>query len=376
MRALLLIVGFAVAPLVLAADSAAGDGVEHDVGGNRFGAGSVVEVTAPVGGDAFLAGGEVTLAAPVEGNAFVTGGHVDVRGPIGKALYAAGGSVTLEGRVGRDAHVAAASIEVARGAELKGKVWLAGRGVTVAGTIDGYLHLAGADVSLNGTVDGDAEIAAEHIEIGPQAHVTGRLRYRSPHEPSVAAGASLAGGLVALPEEQARGYWLGSHRPWRNLDRGVPFGGALVLGVLLLLLAPEFLAEASRIVRGDWPAAVGVGFAVLVGVPIATVLMFITLIGIPAGLLSIALYAATLLVGYVVGAVALGDLALARLAPARADSVLWRMLALLAVLIAFAIVRGVPLIGPLAVFIVFLSGVGALLLRILGHVRGAAPRAA
>lgn len=377
MRTLLVVTCLAASPLVLADDEPADDVIEHSIGAERFAAGGSVELKSEVAGDAFLAGGDVSVHAPIAGDAFVAGGHVDVYDAIGKGLYVAGGSVLLAGSVGRGARVAGASIEVAPGAMLKGTVWLAGRTLTMAGNVAGHLHLAGQDVELNGTVDGDAEIAAEHIAIGPQARVSGHLRYRSPRAPTIAPGASLAGGVESLAGR--RGHWYSqgtAPHPFRYLGSGLSFGSALALGALLLLIAPAFMAGASRIVRSEWPAALGIGVAVLVGVPIGIVVLFLTLIGIPAGLLAIALYAAVLLLGYVIGAVAVADLGLAKLAPNRVDGVGWRILALLFALLALGLVRHVPLLGALTALLVFLSGVGALALRTFGHGRAAAPPSA
>jgi hypothetical protein len=373
MRVLVLIACLATAPLAQAADRD-DDSVDQTVGSSRIRAGASVQLTEPVVGNVYLAGGDVTVAAPVTGSAYISGGHVDVQDSIGKGLYAAGGSLLVDATVGHGAHLAGGSVEVARTAKLKGKVWLAGSSVTMDGGVDGALTMMGADVTLNGTVDGDAEIAAERIEIGPQAQVTGHLRYRSAREPTIAASANVAGGIEALPEHRGRWFWHeGPHRFFRSAGTGLSFGSALVLGVLLLVIAPAYLAATSRVVRAEWPTAAGVGAAVLVGVPIGIVFLFITIIGIPAGLLALAVYALVLLLGYIVGAVAVGDLALARVAQARADVLGWRLLALIATLAAFGILRHVPLLGPLGVFLVFLCGVGALTLRIFGHGRSVTP---
>ena len=103
----------------------------------------------------------------------------------------------------------------------------------------------------------------------------------------------------------------------------------------------------------------------LIAVPIIAAVLIITLIGIPLGLLAIALYFAVLLLGHIVAAVALGDYALGRWLPARAGAGLWRVLGFLAALAALWLVRHVPLVGGLVAMLVFLVGVGALSLRVL-----------
>lgn len=365
LRRLCLMLLLASAPLAAAtAESADDDSVEHSLGADRFAAGRAVSLDAAIGGDAFAAGGRVTVDAPVGGDAFLAGGQVEVRGPVDKGLYAAGGVVVASGSVRHNARLAGGTVEVTPGARFGGGLSMAGRTLSFAGHTDGYLQMAGRDVTVSGTVGGDAEISAARIEIGPGARIAGKLRYRSDREPLLAAGAEVAGGLERLPGAYRAWSWRdGAHHALRGVGRGLWFSGTFVLGVLLLLLAPGYLAATSRVGRVEWPLCLGVGFSVLIGVPVAAVLLFITLIGIPVGLLALALYAVVLLLGHVVAAVALGDYALGRWAPARAGAPGWRVLGLLGALVALGLVRYVPLVGGLVAMLVFLAGVGALCLQ-------------
>jgi hypothetical protein len=365
LRSLALLALLAVAPLA-AADSepADADSVEHSVGSDHFAAGRAINLAAAVDGDAFAAGGRVTLDGPVAGDAFLAGAHVEVRGPIDKGLYAAGAFVIASGRVRHNARLVGGTVEVTPGAHVGGGVSMAGRTLSFAGATDGYLQMAGRDATVSGSVGGDVEVSAARIEIGPGARIAGKLRYRSDREPVIAAGAAIGGGLERLPGPARAWTWReGAHRALHGVGRGIWFSGSFVLGVLLLLLAPGYLADTSRVAAAEWPLCLGVGFGILVAVPVAAVLLVVTLIGIPLGLLAIALYAVVLLLGHVVAAVAVGDYALGRWAPARAAAARWRVLALLAALVALALVRQVPLLGGLAVLLVFLAGVGALSLR-------------
>ena len=250
---------------------------------------------------------------------------------------------------------------------------MAGQSLSFAGTADGYVQMAGRNATVSGTVGGDLEISAARIEIGPGARVGGKLRYRSDREPVIATGAVIGGGLERLPGSLHAWTWReGGHHALQGVGRGIWFSGSLVLGILLLLLAPAFLASTSRQAASEWPLCLGVGFGILIAVPVAAVLLLITLIGIPLGLLAFALYAVVLLLGHIVAAVAVGDYALGQWLPARAGAVGWRVLGFLGALVALSLVRHVPIVGGLLALFVFLAGVGALCLR---AVRPAPPAA-
>ena len=360
MRSLILIAYLAAAPAVLAATGGE-QTVEHASAGHHFSAGPDVELGDAIDGDAYAVGARVALAAPVAGQAVLGGGQVEVSGQVARGLFAVGGTVVVSGTVHGDADLAGGTVELTPAAKIGGNVTMQGGRLTMAGATDGRLRMTGGDAVMNGTVAGDAEITAGHIEIGREARIAGTLRYRSEQEPVIAAGAQLLGGLQHLPAAPFSGSWReGARHALHGTGGAIWPTGSFVIGALLLLILPGFLRDTSTLAVGEWGRNLGIGFAVVVAVPVAVILLFVTLIGIPLGLLTIAFYVALLLLGYLVGAVALGDFVLGRLAPARAAAIGWRVLALLAVLIALGIVRRVPLVGGWVLSLVFLVGVGAL----------------
>ncbi|HXQ32018.1 MAG TPA: polymer-forming cytoskeletal protein [Steroidobacteraceae bacterium] len=364
MRAVILAVGLAAAMPALA-QTATGEAVaESTIGSDRFAAGSSVEVSEPVAGDAVLTGGEVTVEAPVAGGVVAAAGHIDIQAPVAKSLYAVGGSVTVSSTVRHDAWLLADTIDITPAAKIVGAASFAGRTVTLAGTVEGPVQIAARDVAINGLITGDVEVSARRVEIGPQALIGGRVRYHGNTAPQVAPGAQIGGGLEKLSTRAAHFGWHDrARRATSEAGHGLWFGGSFMIGILMLLIGPAFMSDTSGIARREWAQSLGLGFLVLVMVPVVVLMLFITLIGIPVGLVAIAVYAAVLMLGYVCGATAVGDLALERLAPTRSALVGWRILALLGALAALAILRHVPLVGSLAVFAVFLGGVGALTQR-------------
>ena len=77
--------------------------------------------------------------------------------------------------------------------------------------------------------------------------------------------------------------------------------GTLACGALLLAAAPRFtVATADRIRSPPW-RALGLGLALVLGVPLLAMLLAVTLLGIPLALLVLSLYPLMLLVGFLVG---------------------------------------------------------------------------
>jgi cytoskeletal protein CcmA (bactofilin family) len=364
------------ATLVAAAGLAAGAALAADeargsFGDDRYVAGDDVMLEEDVAGDALVVGGRSEVAGRVGGDALVTGGTVDVRGEIDEDVYAAGGDVRIEATVRGNLRAAGGSVSLEPTGRVEGNVTLAGGNVDVYGRVGGGLQAFGGRIRIDGEVAGDVEAASDNVRIGPDARIGGKLLYRGPGKPEVADGAVIAGGV-----EKQRRAWKeispesGIGRVATGVMRALWFAGVLLLGVLFVALFPAFSREAAATVRSDALASVGLGLALLVAVPVVAVVLFITIVGIPLGFAALLGYALLLMLGYMTGALALGDLILARAKPEEARAAGWRILFLVLALVLIALVRRIPAVGELAVFVLFLAGFGAFVLRALRGYRG------
>ena len=134
-----------------------------DVKGILFEAGNTV-TSAGFSEYAFVAGNTVSFAGENSGDAFVGGNAVSFSGSCGRDLAIAGNSVDIRGTVGRD------------------------------------LLAGGRSVSISGHVGGDVTLAAEEIRISDNAEIEGILRYNS--SAKISAPADLLAAAVVYEDNQ------------------------------------------------------------------------------------------------------------------------------------------------------------------------------
>lgn len=375
-RCSVLAVGCLLAAGGVAAGSREDDGdddhrpVEARVGADHYAAGGRVRIDAPVAGDAIAAGGSVDQGADVAGDAVLAGGTVEVRGRVGDDLYAAGGTVRVDGAVAESARVVGGTVTVGRQARFGGGGAVAGGQVRFDGAAARVLYLAGGNVRFDGEAAGDVIVAGREVEIGPQARIAGTLTVRSASAPRVADGARIDGGMrherVEVPQPPA-----GTVKVVGGTLFAAWVVGLLLLGVLLIAVLPGFVRRTGEALRQRPLASAGLGFALLVGVPVGAVLLMVTVIGIPVGLLALAAYFPLLLLGYLAAVVAAGDAALARVRPG-ASGLRARAVAFGIALVVFALAARIPWIGPWIGLGLLLLGLGALTLS-LARTRAGAP---
>jgi hypothetical protein len=259
-------------------------------------------------------------------------------------------------------HAAGGKLRVPRGANLRGDVTLAGGSIDVEGDVGGDLQTYGESIYVNSVILGDLRLAGQDIRIGPDTRVAGRLEYRSGGQFVMDPKAQVAQGVLQLDSDDHGWFRKDGHRSSRG-GRTMFSIGVLVLGTLLILGLPAFSREAASTIRREWWQSAGVGCVMLIGVPLAAVILMVTIIGIPLALMMVFGYMVLLMLGYVIAAIFVGDFALERLGGDRVKSVGWRALFLLLALILLSIVRHMPLIGGLAVALLFVAGIGAFTIR-------------
>jgi hypothetical protein len=318
-----------------------------------------------VGGDALAAGGRVSLQSSVAGDAVVAGGELQLDGEVGQDLYAAGGQIRVNGRVSGGARLAGGDVWVQSDARIDEGLSAAGGRVAVDGTVNGYAQVAGGSIRIDGYVAGDVEAAGGELSVGPTAVIDGTLTFRGPRPATVAPGAKLSGGVVNVTQEWDE--W------WKapvllGVIALVWLVGWAVVGVLLLLLLPGPTRRVTSTVLRRPGGSALTGLIALVLVPVVLTVLALTLIGIPLALLGLLLYLALLPLGYLAGVAAIGDWALARWAdPQSRERAGRRVVAFLLTLLIVGILIQIPLLGWLGGMLIWVAGIGALLLVLSGR---------
>ncbi len=325
---------------------------DDDLGG-VFAAGETVELAAPTREDALLAGRRVEVRASVGDDAYLAGQSVDVSAPVAGRVVAAGEFVTLDAR-----------------AATGGGVRLFGRRVEVAGTVAGDSWIAAESVRLAGTFGGDVTVTAKTVDIDADARFDGMLVTRAPEEPAVP-------DAVAPPERRRYETWQpedwewGPPGPWRALF-GMALGAVvvfplslLVAGGILLAAAGGLMDRIAAIGRARPGASIGAGLVTLAVWAVAALLLLMTLIGAPLGILLTLALPLIVMLGYVAGALALALGAWISLGRALPGG-LGRFGLLALALFVLAIVGLIPIAGFIVGVLVTLAGLGATALALRG----------
>ena len=341
------------------------DSVSKQFGSDYVGAGGSLNLTDPVAGDAMLAGGQVATAGQVKGDLVAVGGEVSIGGSVGDDLYAAGGEVQVDAIVAGNARVAGGDVALGPATTVAGGVSLTGGRIRFEGNAQEYLHASGASVRIDGVVQGDAEVHAEEVDIGPNTRIDGKLVVHSAREPTLPAGAQIAGGIEFHQADV--GHYVDEHENAQDV-RTVAHGvgsflwmlGVFVAGTLFMFAFPAYSNRAAQWIGKEPLRSLGLGFVILVSLPVLVVLLLVTIIGIPLALIVLMLYLLLLFLGWVTAAMFVGQKLLGFMRSDTVPSTRWKLFALLLAVLGLWLVGLVPVIGGWMRFAALLLGIGAL----------------
>lgn len=283
--------------------------------------------------DLTVFGGTVIIDGTVDGDLTVFAGTVHINGQVTGSVSAVGGTIVIDGAVAEGVQVAAGTVTIASNA------------------IVDSLSAGAGTVNIHGRVWGDVNVGAGTITLGETSVIDGDLTYGGDLQRF--EGATVHGAVREQTVFVWRSVWDVGLFDW--ISTVVFLIMHLILGALLLLVAPRFSREVAESVRRD-PLRNGVyGLATIIVVPLVLIGLIITIVAIPLAIAGALLFLVLYWVGLVYGRYAVGEWVLAL---AEVDQ---RWLALVVGLVLIGVIAQLPWLGGLISLAVTLLGLGALL---------------
>jgi cytoskeletal protein CcmA (bactofilin family) len=211
------------------------------VQGDLYASAGTVRIDGRVDGDLVASGGQVTVSGTVTGDVLAAAGSTTIPGQVDGDVRVATGQARVEGRVGEDLLIGAGQATVASGAQVGGDLIFGAGRLRMDGTVAGSVLGATGDYTRTGSVAGSEKVTVQQPERAP-----------------------------TLTE--------------RGLDLLRRYVSVLVVGLLLLWLAPRAIRGAAEAVRGRPLASFGVGILGVVGIVVLLVLVILVTVLLAVGL--------------------------------------------------------------------------------------------
>lgn len=357
--ALLLILMLGAAP-VSAADVRSGDTIivasGDQVNDDLYVAASRIVINGTVNGDVICAGETIVIDGVINGNIIAVGSTIRIDGEVTDSVRAAGATIVIGGKVGKDIFVAGNDINLKNVGAIGRDLFFASSSINVDVPIDRNIKGYAETADLNSLIRGNVEVGATNLTISSTASIKGNLTYVSANEAVVNSGAQIE-GTVAHNLPKAKSSVSPNLSVWFKI---IAFLTTLVTGALIILIAPKRASAVAESIKRKPLATLGWGALILFVTPLAALITFITVIGIPVGLIGLLLYGSVIYLSQVAVGLFIGSLIIGRFATASSRGVLVGAFTL-----GFAIltlIKLIPYIGFPIWLATALFGIGAIVL--------------
>lgn len=251
----------------------------------------------------FTSGNNVNSKSQVQGIHLIAGNNLELQG-TSEYLLTAGNVINIDNTVERDIFVAGNAINIGKQSSIGRDLFAAGNTLTISANLSGNSFLAGNTINIDAdTINGDITISAKEINIASNTIINGTLKYNS--------DATFNSNTTNIGEVKTY--------ETKNIDENTvlsvlnDFVYALLtfvfLGFAINLLFPGIFKSldkklsANEIFNNTWN-----GLLFMFAVPIVSIILLATIIGVPIGIISLLIYVIMLYLSVLISSTYLGKL--------------------------------------------------------------------
>src|SRR3989344_3052 len=248
--------------------------------GDLYAAGGNISIGGNVSEDVVAAGGVIAISGNIGRDLIAAGGNIDVLGGVGDDVRIAGGDLVLGGKIGGDLIVGGGSVRVLSGAVINGDVRVGAGSLIFEGTAVGSIEVAGGEVIFNGTARKNVSAKVGKLTVGENANIAGNLSYASEDDAKISESAKIGGTVtkeaVTRPNTaDIKGAMAGIMGVF-SLFMLITI---LITALIIVKFLPRFSNKAYGYARNHFGRSLVAGFAGLVLIPIAGIVLLVTLLG-------------------------------------------------------------------------------------------------
>ncbi|MCY3555134.1 MAG: zf-HC2 domain-containing protein [Gemmatimonadetes bacterium] len=321
--------------------------------------GRTVRIDGEVTGDLITFAQSIEINGTVLGDIYSFGRTIEVDGRAGGGFAGFGQVIRIGDSIGQSVYGFAQSLRSSRDATIAGDLFAFGEDVNVGGSVGRNATVFASTLTISGDVKRDVTFRGQVATVQSSAVIGGNLDVGLPdvEDLEVDSAAAISGEtIVDVPEpgreEEEKD---GILSVWTIAWTVLWLVTAFLSGLLLLWALPALRRVPLDNLTGILTSA-GLGFVLATATPILAVVLAVTLIGLPAGLVVGAVWALSLYVSKIVVAHFLGN---ALLRP-KQEGVRSLLLPLLAGLVLVLIAVSLPYVGWVINLLLVIIGLGAM----------------
>lgn len=250
-----------------------------------------IEIKGKIDGDFIGIGRYIRCEGVIEDDVMAIAQDIDIKGDIGDSLRAAAETIKIDAHIKGDLIVVGKSVTLFENSIAEGDAVIAGKDVEINGKILQDLKVYGKTIKIKGEIAKNVKARGDRIILFPGARIGGDLTYTSANEIEIRGDAQIIGETVwkkpAIKPKRVIG---GKTYVRRLITKSLLTLPLLLIGLILIGITPRQIRMTMEAMHKSPGKSLGFGFIFFACVPVATVILFATIIGIPLALITLLIY--------------------------------------------------------------------------------------
>ena len=261
-----------------------------------------------VNGDSAIAGNLVDIIGNIDGIGFIAGQTVNVNGNL-EYGFLAGQNVNINGQISKNIYAAGETITLSKDANIGKDLFLAGNSINLNGNIQRNINIYASTVTIKKgtTINGNITIEASNIKVEDGASIKGTLKYNEDAKNDINDNSSI-GKITTYEKEKNEGF--------NTSEILSSILNMVVVFLSITIIIPKTLDKTNEIYEkknNNYIKNIGIGFLILICVPLISLILLASNIGVYLGLILVALYAIAIYLSFIISGYILGNLILVKL---------------------------------------------------------------
>jgi cytoskeletal protein CcmA (bactofilin family) len=248
---------------------------------------------------------DIKAEGNISGNADIFAYQADIGGRVENSVRAFGYNLIIASAVERNVIAVAKEIEIEKGAHIGRDLVCVGDQVSIDGTVLGNLTVYAEVVSISGQIDGNVKIEANEINIIEQARIGGKLKYTSKNEIYIDEDVVIEGETDwVIPEEK-----ISTENDFSAIGKIFKFLFfimALITGLVLIGIFNRHTRESTLMLEQRFGYSLAIGLLSMIIFTGGALILAVLIVGIPLSILLVCLGTALFYLGKIYVSIYLG----------------------------------------------------------------------
>lgn len=277
------------------------------IDGNLYATSNSIVIDGDVTGDLIALAKTITINGRLEGDLIALAQNIVVNGEINGNVRAAGNFLTINGIIARNVNFVGNSLNIGEEGQVNWDLLTGSVNTNINGVIKGNVDGSSENIFLAGKIGKNFNFGrnnqSQKITIAPEANINGDFLYKEGAAINIAEQANISGNTKIIKQEDNKKSKT-NQKIWSFI---YTIFAVLIIGLVVSALGKKHFAKLSKLLTEIPNKTITWGFLASLIVPITSIVLVFTIIGIPLALIMIALWIILLCLGKIIIAILMGN---------------------------------------------------------------------